>query len=202
MNKCVFAAKAMLVALFSLVGIFSSSVAFAAPVGFQGIYQFRGTVQMMGRRTTDVIDTRMADASQRLESLRRAGATCTVVNSTTYRCITLSTQFDPIAAVSLAQRNEGLTVAFGPVTGVPSLVTQGDSFVEWQIPQQTRWNLGAGETYRYLELRGGLVKLVLPGRPELWLNFQDGRLRRFDSITTTVDRWRFFEDYGEVFLER
>lgn len=199
MNKRAFAALAVFI---SLAGVFSVSAAVAAPISFQGVYQFRGTVQMMGRRTTDVIDTRMADASQRLEALRRSGATCTVVNSTTYRCVTLSTQFDPVAAVALAQRNEGLTVAFGPVSGPPSLVTQGDSFVEWLVPQQTRWNLGTGESYRYLELRGGLVKLVLPGRPELWLNFQGGRLRRFDSVTTTVDRWRFFEDYGEVFLDR
>lgn len=196
MNKRFFAAVAAALIFSGMI----ASVASAAPPAMQGIYRFRGGVQMMGRRTVDVVDTRMTDSAQRLERLRRSGATCSVVNSVTYRCVTLSNEFDPIAAVVLAQRNEGLAISFGAMTGVPSVVTQGDSYVEWLVPQQTRWNLGQGDRYRYMELRGGLAKFVLPGQPELWLNLQNGQLRRYDSITTTVDRWKFFEDFGEVIL--
>lgn len=186
--------------LFSVI-LMGSLSAGAAPVALQGTFAFQGHVQMMGRKTVDVVDVRMSGAAQRLAQLRQGGANCSLVNSQTYRCLTLSREFDPLAAVILSQRNQGLAVAFGAMTGVPSLVSQGTDLVEWEIPQQFRWNRGAGEKYRYLELRGGLVKIVLPGQPDLWLNLSREGLRRFDSVTTTVDRWRFFEDYGEVILQ-
>lgn len=190
---------------FAIVSVASLSAG-ADPFSFRGIYAFRGNVSVIGRQTVDIVDVRMPESAARMDEIRRTGGACQRVSSSTFRCVTLSPA-DAVPASSVAQlrlRNRGVAIAFGDMTGTPSVVTRAPSLTEWSIPQRGRSRLGDFAQYRYLELTGGLSKLVLPGSPEpLWLNTTDGKtLRQYDSLSTTESRWRFHVDSVELILER
>lgn len=179
--------------------------AFAAPMPFKGDYVFKNRVNVLGRNTVDVIDTRRRDATERLNALRQAGSACQWVNSNTVRCVTQSPAVTvPSSSVSsVVNANQGMKVSFGALRGTPSVVSQGTSLTEWSVPQDGQWAGGPFTQYRYLELAGGLSKLVLPGQQPLWLNTTDGKtLGVYQMLVVGEGRWRWHEDAMEVLLEQ
>lgn len=175
------------------------------PYGFQGSYAFLGQVEALHRKTVDVIDLRMADAQQRLQTLRQMGAQCQQVNSQTLRCQHfLTAQQVPVSSLEVVrQRNRGLVLQFGQEWASPSLISAGESLIEWKMAQHIQWPRGRAETYRYLLLTPNLVKLVLTAGPQetLWLHTQTPKeLRQMHQVTTSEGRWRFHEDLMEAVL--
>lgn len=193
-----------IIVLFAVVFSVVGSTAIADPIPPRGTYVFKGGLKVFGRRTIDIIDLRMPDGNQRAESLRRAGARCEMAPAAKVRCVTLrpATAVPPESLERLRTKNRGLSVRFLEVTGVPTEISRGDSLVEWEVPQNGMWAGGKFQSYRWLELSGGLSKIVLPGAPEaLWLNTRDGRsLMKYDSVTVTESQWRFHEDTAEAIL--
>ena len=179
-----------------------------SPIALSGDYRFADSVRPLGRLTVDVIDTRMSDAQSRLEALRSAGASCSLVISNTYRC----TKMHPAASVpseslgEIAEDNQSVFVTFGAVTGSPSVVTEGDSLTEWEISQEGTSSAGPFTSYRYLELADGLVKIILPGSSALssleLIVEDEGRLGKWSSTRTSEGRWRWHEDMGIAALKR
>jgi hypothetical protein len=179
----------------------------STPTPLDGHFRFAGQVEAIGRLTVDVIDTRMADAATRLEALQADGAECPLVTSNTYRCTKMHPASEvPAASLdALGASNREAFAKFGAVTSAPSLVSEADSLVEWQISQTGSSKLGPFSAYRYLQLDGGLVKIVLPGATEsqsLELILKDANhLGKWDSRTVSEGRWRFHEDMALVILE-
>ena len=164
----------------------------AAPIALSGKLRFAGHVQPVARLTTDVIDTRMADADARLAKLQADGATCEFVGADTWRCTLMHPAADvPLSSLdAIAAGSRDLYASFGASLGKPSIVSQGDSLTEWQIPQKGSSSAGPFDSYRYLELDGGLVKIILPGKTEnesLELLVQGGgqHLARWKSTVVT-----------------
>ena len=94
------------------------------------------------------------------------------------------------------------------MSGSPALVSEGESLVEWEIPQSGSSPLGAFAKYRYLELQDGLVKIIVPGAPgasaasmELLRRDAD-HLGKWESKVVTESRWRWHEDMAIVVLGR
>jgi hypothetical protein len=181
-----------------------------APQALSGDYRFAGEVKPVGRLTVDVIDTRMPDANDRLDAARAEGAACWLVVSNTWRCTKMhKAEAVPQSSLdAIALRGGDLFASFGAMTGSPSLVSEGESLVEWQIPQNGSSPLGAFETYRYLELQDGLVKIIVPGAPgasapsmELLRRDAD-HLGKWESKVVTESRWRWHEDMAIVVLAR
>jgi hypothetical protein len=188
----------------------SSTLASTArtPIGLSGDYRFAG-VKPIARLTVDVIDVRMPDANERLDAARAEGATCWLVVSNTWRCTKMHEASDvPQASLdAIATRQRELFASFGGVTGSPALVSEAESLVEWEIPQNGSSPLGPFTTYRYLELRDNLIKIVLPGAtqssPTMELILRDaGHLDKWESKVVTESRWRWHEDMAFVGLAR
>ncbi len=177
-----------------------------APIALSGDYRFAGDVQAVGRLTVDVIDTRMPDATARLAALREVGAACTLAMSNTWRC----TKMHPTTAVpagSLAKisaRGADLFASFGATTGSPVIVSEGESLVEWEVPQDGSSSVGPFTQYRYLDLQGDLVKIILPGSGStgsMELIVKDAmHLAKWESVTVSEGRWRFHQDMALVIL--
>jgi hypothetical protein len=183
-----------------------SSASEHTPTALAGQFRFQGTVQPLGRLTVDVIDMRMADASTRLDAARAEGAVCEITPGNVYRCSKLH---DPSAVPTssleaIGARDRGLFASFGDVTSAPSIVSQGDSLVEWQISQSGESSVGPFTSYRYLELAGGPVKIVLPGEHgSLELILQDeGHVAKWDDRTVSEGRWRWHDDTALVVLQK
>jgi hypothetical protein len=167
-----------------------------------------GNVQAMARLTVDIIDMRQSDAQEHLASLRAAGAACQAEPADQWRC-SLMHAASEVPAASLAKigtRNQGLYATFEAPIGKPALTSQGDSLVEWAIPQSGTSSVGPFDSYRYLQMEGDMTKLILPaprGDDGLELILQDAsHLAKWDSITVTESRWRFHEDMALVVLEK
>lgn len=178
--------------------------AVAAPFAFRGSYVFKNKVNVVGRYTVDVVDTRMADSRTRLDTLRKDGATCQWVNSNTVRCVShLPAASVPASSIEkMRANNAGFSVTFNEAWGTPSIVSSGTDLTEWSIPQRGLSPLGSFDHYRYLEMSGGLAKIVLPGTPEpLWLNTLDGKvLLKYESLMVPESRWRWHQDTAELVL--
>jgi hypothetical protein len=177
----------------------------AAPIALSGTFRPGGTAEAVGRLTTDVIDTRMSDASARLESLQADGADCQFVGADTYRCTKLHPASDvPAASLdAISTQNRGVFATFGEVTGAPTIASQGDSLVDWQVPQTGESSGGAFTFYTYREM-DGVTKLLLPARAStLELLVRDkSHLGKRDSHTVTESRWRFHQDMAVVVLAK
>lgn len=182
----------------------SSNVEASQPLSFRGEFVPSGVVEPSMRLTIDVVDTRMSDAQERLTAIRAGGGLCELVVSNTYRCRTHKkanavpqTSLDKIAA-----KNATASVTFGEMHGVPSKTSEGESLVEWSIPQNGSSPAGAFEEYRYLQLDGGLTKIVFPGASEPYeLIVKDaGHLKKWDRVVVNEGRWRWHEDMALVVL--
>ena len=177
-----------------------------SPIALAGDFRFGGEVEAIGRLTVDVIDTRMSDSATRLEALRAQGATCRLAASNTYRCTKMN-RAPAVPASSLeaiATKNRELFASFGEVTSSPSLVTDAESLTEWKISQRGATPLGAFEDYRYLDLQGDLVKIILPGQSESLELIVKGadRLAKWDRKVVNEGRWRWHEDMALVILTK
>lgn len=170
------------------------------PLALEGTYRFAGHVTPLGRKTVDVIDTRMPDADERLEEVRGNGGTCQLAAANTWRCVTLGGDVAASSLETLGQRNAALFARFDAVTGAPSLVTDGESFKEWEISQDGATPEGTFERYVHRLLQGDLAKIVVNGE-ELIVR-DAGHLAKWDMKTVTESRWRWHEDAALVVLER
>lgn len=192
-----------------LLNLFFAGSAFAAspPTPYQGAYLFAG-VKPFGRTTTDLVDTRMADAPVRLNNLREKGATCVYAASNTYKCVSREGASQvPFESLQHAyEANQKLKVEFGTVSSAPSLVNDAESLTEWEINQDVWWTGGAAPSYRQLILGGDVMKLALGEGPEtLWLIGEIGdstRLSLRASIVHTTSRWQWHEDVVEILLKQ
>jgi hypothetical protein len=185
----------------------ASPASVRTPTALSGDYRFDGNVKAVGRLTVDVVDTRSADAETRLQSLRAEGAACTLVISNTYRCTKMHSAGDvPSTSLDdLGESNRDLFASFGAVTSSPVIVSQGDSLVEWQISQRGTSSVGDFTSYRYLEMSGGLVKIILPGvtaSQSLELIVEGDHLGKWDSRRKSEGRWRWHEDMAIVAIEK
>jgi hypothetical protein len=187
----------------------SESTALAAartPIALDGEFRAMGHVEALGRLTVDVVDTRSPDADARLAQLRSDGAACTAVMANTWRCTMMhpASEVPQASLDAIAARNHDVFAKLGGVWASPSVTSEGESVTDWQIGQKGECQAGAFETYRYLELGGDLVKIVLPAeRASVELIVKDQqRLAKWDSKVVTESRWRWHEDAALVILEK
>jgi hypothetical protein len=177
-----------------------------APIALAGEYRFAGDVKPLGRLTVDVIDERMTGAAERLETVRAGGGNCSRVLSTTWRCTTMRTNGVPSSSlVAMAEAAGDLVVSFDAPTAPPALVSEAESLVEWTIFQTGESSTGgAFGAYRYLDLQGDLVKIVLPtagGSLELTVR-DESHLGKWTSKRVSEGQWRWHEDMAVLVLER
>jgi len=179
-----------------------SSEVNAAPTALAGEYRFRGEVKPLKRLTVDVIDVRMPGAAERLEAVRRDGATCERPLANVYRCTTHrdAAAVPPESLAKIAARSEGDHATFGAVTAPPSLVNDSESLIEWEIFQEGGTHAGTFERYVYRVLAGRLSKAAL-GEVEVIVD-DAAHLSRFASVTVNESRWRWHVDSALVGLTR
>jgi len=173
-------------------------------IALTGTYQSHGEADAMDRLTVDVVDTRMTGSADRLAGLEAAGAACTAVFSTTYRCTSLSKDVPQSSLDKIAKANT-FRVTFKKPTAPPSLTSQADSLTEYLVSQPGESSVGRFDSYRYLELDGGLVKIVLQDGANngagTELIVEDAKhLAKYGSTTVSDGQWRFFQDSALVVL--
>jgi hypothetical protein len=178
------------------------------PIAFSGDYRFDGQVVPLARLTVDVVNMLMQGSAERLARLKAGGATCQLVLSNTYRCKKMKGP-EAVPASSLAAlgaQDANLFVTFGAQTAPPVLVNDAPSLKEWQIFQAGTSSLGAFTGYRYLQLEGGLEKIVVPaatgtGSLEFVVR-TSGNVAKHETKNVTENQWRFHQDMAFVLFER
>jgi hypothetical protein len=181
------------------------TTAAAPPITLTGQYTPDGSVEPIGRLTVDVIDERMAGAAARLAAVRAEGAACQRVLSTTWRCTKMhegaAVPSTSLAAIGAANTN--VYASFGAVTGSPSTVSEAESMVEWSIHQLGSSSVGPFGEYRYLDLQGDLVKIILPGTSGSGLELivkDEHHLAMWAKKHVSEGQWRWHEDMALVLL--
>jgi hypothetical protein len=174
------------------------------PVAFAGDFRFSNRVLPLGRLTTDVINMQMPGAAQLLAELQASGAACQLVLSNTWRCKKMhGPEAVPQSSLdALGDKDESLFVNFGAVTAPPVLINDAESLKEWQISQQGSSSLGPFTGYRYLQLEGGIAKIIVPaasGTDSLEFVVRDStRLSKHETKSVTDSQWRFHQDMAFV----
>jgi hypothetical protein len=174
------------------------------PISFSGDFRFSNRVFPLGRLTTDVINMQMPGAAELLAELQASGAACQLVLSNTWRCKKMhGPEAVPQSSLdALGDKDDDLFVNFGPVTAPPALVNDAPSLKEWQIFQTGSSSLGPFTGYRYLQLEGGLAKVIVEaptGSDSLEFVVRDStRLSKHETKNVTDSQWRFHQDLAFV----
>jgi hypothetical protein len=177
------------------------------PIALAGDFRFEGQVEPVTRLTFDVVNMLMSGAATTLERLQDAGATCQLVVSNTYRCKkNKGPAFVPDSSLAaLGAQDAAVFVTFGAQTAPPALVNDAPSLKEWQIFQTGTSSLGAFTGYRYLQLEGGLVKIIVPaatGSSSIEFIVKDAtHLAKHETKNVTTNQWQFHQDTALVIFE-